>query len=734
MRSRLAAGLLCLLAGCATLSSDSFDRRYGPADPTRFDQPLALVPGGVSYRADVEPILQRRCVVCHGCYDAPCQIKLGAWEGIARGGSTEAVYDAGRLLEAPPSRLFVDAQLPSQWRQRGFYPVLNEHTPTPEANLAASVLYRSLALKQQHPLPAQAVLGDGFDFSLDRSASCPRIEQFDDYAANKPLAGMPYGLPGLNAQEMGTITRWLGAGAPFDGDLPLSAVQQQQVAQWEAFLNGRAKKERLMSRYLYEHLFLGHLYFEVDPAHRPMRIVRSTTPPGQPVQVIATRRPYDDPGVSAFYYRLVPEREALLAKTHMPYALGAARMAKYRRWFLEASFEVKALPSYQVAVASNPFDAFSALPADSRYRFLLDEAQFFIMNFIKGPVCRGQIAVDVIEDHFWVFFLDPEANALQTATESILRQAEVTQLPAASGSDSGAIVPWLRYAEQERAYLRNKSQALQQAAGSGARIDLSMIWAGDGGNRNAALTIFRHFDNASVVQGLVGEPTKTAWVIGYALFERIYYLLAAGYDVYGNAGHQLNSRLYMDFMRMEGEFNFLTLLPQPLRQPTAEYWYRDARAEAKEYVYGQYARLNAQSAIAYRGPDPQRELYGLLRERLAPALVPRFDLATVGDAQLRASLQMLAATRGASLSWLPEMSVLRVMGSARRVAVFQPAAKYRARQRHASGAREEGTAARGEHLDGGARFHRRLSERDLRPEAGRTAGVHAGAGQAGIGK
>ncbi len=340
MRSRLVAGLLCLLAGCATLSSDSFDRRYGPADPTRFDQPLAVVPGGVSYRADVEPILQRRCVVCHGCYDAPCQIKLGAWEGIARGSSAEAVYDADRLLEAQPSRLFVDAQSPSQWRQRGFYPVLNERTPTPEANLAASVLYRSLALKQQHPLPAQAVLGNGFDFSLDRESSCPRIEQFDAHAAKQPLAGMPYGLPGLNAQEMATITRWLGAGAPYDGDLPLSAVQQQQVTQWEAFLNGRTNKQRLMSRYLYEHLFLGHLYFDDDPAHRSMRIVRSATPPGQPVQIIATRRPYDDPGVPTVYYRLVPERETLLAKTHMPYALSAARLAKYRRWFLQPAYAV----------------------------------------------------------------------------------------------------------------------------------------------------------------------------------------------------------------------------------------------------------------------------------------------------------------------------------------------------------------------------------------------------------
>ncbi|GAL09318.1 fatty acid cis/trans isomerase [Vibrio astriarenae] len=78
-------------------------------------------------------------------------------------------------------------------------------------------------------------------------------------------------------------------------------------------------------------------------------------------------------------------------------------------------------------------------------------------------------------------------------------------------------------------------------------LNLDLIWAGDGQNPNAALTVFRHFDSASVVQGLVGTPPKTAWVLDYALLERIHYLLVAGFDVYGNFGHQLVTRMFMDF-------------------------------------------------------------------------------------------------------------------------------------------------------------------------------------------
>ena len=58
--------------------------------------------------------------------------------------------------------------------------------------------------------------------------------------------------------------------------------------------------------------------------------------------------------------------------------------------------------------ASNPFRTFAHIPPDSRYRFMLERAQFTIMNFIKGPVCRGQVALNEINDHFWVFFVNPE--------------------------------------------------------------------------------------------------------------------------------------------------------------------------------------------------------------------------------------------------------------------------------------------------------------------------------------
>ena len=215
--------------------------------------------------------------MCHGCYDAPCQLNLSASEGIERGANKDLVYNPGRLLAVEPTRLFVDAHSPTEWRKKQFYPVLNERVQTKEANLEVSLLAKMLQLKQQHPLPTVSPLPSSFDFSLDRAQYCPTMEEFDTFANKKPLWGMPYGLPGLTEPEHATLMTWLEEGAAYAAPSPLGAGARSHISQWETFLNGETPKEQLMSRYLYEHLFLANLYFDDLAPRLFFRLVRSTT-------------------------------------------------------------------------------------------------------------------------------------------------------------------------------------------------------------------------------------------------------------------------------------------------------------------------------------------------------------------------------------------------------------------------------------------------------------------------
>ena len=159
------------------------------------------------------------------------------------------------------------------------------------------------------------------------------------------------------------------------------------------------------------------------------------------------------------------------------------------------------------------------------------------------------------------------------------------------------------------------------------------LWDGDGNNPNAALTVFRHFDSASVTRGFAGERPQTMLVIGYPLFERMHYLLLAGYDVYGNVGHQLATRLYMDFLRMEGELNFLSFLPLKDRQPVLDFWYRGRKEQTDQYFTDAADYFPRESGMRYRTKDHLGELYQAVAQRMAPVRDPALDWKNTGLSQ-----------------------------------------------------------------------------------------------------
>ena len=654
----LIALFVIVVAGCTAVAVRNMDALYGPQEVR---DRVAASGTDLDFQHTAQPIFNRRCLVCHACYDAPCQLKMENFSGLDRGASPVPVYDSARLREAPLTRLGIDAQTTQQWRVEGFHPVLNERAQTPQNNLNASVLYNMLALKARNPLPSGVLPQGLFDFSIGRAQTCATLDGMPKYERDHPQWGMPFGMPALSAGEMSSVTKWLSAGAKARLPSPLPPAYQRSVDAWESFFNGPSLKAQLMSRYMFEHQFLADIYFDEVGTDEHFRLVRSTTPPGEAIDIIPTRRPYDDPGVARPYYRLERNTQTLVSKTHMAYALDANRMRRWHAMFLDPAYSVDQLPGYQTVDASNPFLTFRAIPVKSRYQFMIDEAQYTIMGFIKGPVCRGQIALDVIEDQFWVWFIDPDVEAATDDGEFLATQLKKLQLPASEGSDIVRPLQWLHFAKMDKEYLAAKAAHQLATYPNGRKLSLDMIWDGDGVNQNAALTVFRHFDSATVVKGLVGDDPKTAWVIDYPLLERIHYLLVAGYDVYGNAGLQLFSRLYMDFLRIGGEFNFIYFLPPDARAAAIDNWYRGAEDTIAGYLKEYQALFDQATGIEYAGGNPKAELYAHLKARIGPALSHQYDLErSTLPPDLRGELARLAATKGTAVSWLPELSVLSI--------------------------------------------------------------------------
>lgn len=653
-----------LLAGCSSFAKSHFVNLYGPSS-VQNRWVANTSPAADLFHNQIQPLLNQRCVVCHGCYDAPCQLKLTSPEAIDRGMTKERVFSGTRLLAAQPTRLYEDASTTAQWRDLGFYPVLNEHQQTESVNLQASLIYRALALKQQHPLVDTREHADAFDFSLDRNQECSAIEHYDQFARSNPYAGMPYGLPAISQDEMQTFTDWLQAGAKMAPAKSTPFDILKQIEQWESWLNRDTLKSQLVSRYIFEHLYLSHLYFPEFTAkgETPLffSLVRSSTPPGQAIKRISTLRPYDDPQVPKVYYRLQQERETILAKTHMPYALTDERMTQLNGLFYNSDYRVNHMPSYEPSVAANPFIAFEQLPVAARYQFMRMTAQNTIMAFIKGPVCRGQMALNVINDHFWVFFSQGDWEQSEGLSAFLAQQKEHLRIPAESASNAAIISDWVSYSGAQKKYLKAKQQALEHAFADGYQLNLNLVWNGEQTNPNAALTVFRHFDNASVVKGLVGQPPKTAWLIDYPILERIHYLLVAGFDIYGNVGHQLNTRLYMDFLRLESEFNFLALLPPEARKSERDFWYRNAGRDIRNYLNSEQSQFKTPSAIVYQSQDPKRELYDLLHQRLGKSLTNTYQLGMAGEPVAETSaLSRLQHIPSIAVNQLAEVTLLAV--------------------------------------------------------------------------
>ncbi len=527
------------------------------------------------FEKKVNKIFENRCMACHSCFNAPCQLNLQSFSGFERGAHRLNVYNGTRPNSVDPTRMGVDAETIDQWRKLGFFSV------NTSAKLENNLFWATIRQRQLQP---QAKVQK----QVAESLFCAQnIESYRALAEKNPELGMPYGFPALTDSESQVLEKWLGAGAPGPrSTLTPTKKTQRQIQSWESYLNQKTNKQKLISRYLYEHLFLAHLYFP-EEKRQFFRMVRSKTSCQQGISEIATRRPNDSPNSSDFFYCLKPFAMNVVKKTHLPYELGPQKLRRIRQIFNQQEWTVTQLPGYEAGLAENPFRAFADIPVQARYQFLLDDARYHVATFIKGPVCNGSMAVNSIQEQFYVFFLQPQSDNMVISKTYAKKVEPLLMLPGVWGSDIEILeTPTLykRLVDHREAYRKVRSQEQSKVRSEG--YTLSDIWDGDKKNPNAVLTVFRHDDNAVVQMGAVGDLSKTVFVLDYPLFERLVYNLVVNFDVFGNVSHQLLTRIYMDMIRMEAEELFLMFLPPEQRLVYRKAWYQGLLTQAKmTYVF-----------------------------------------------------------------------------------------------------------------------------------------------------
>jgi hypothetical protein len=631
----------------------------------------------VGYQRDVQPIFNRRCIACHGCLGSPCNVKLDSYRGAERGAFGMNPY-ANHF--GPYPRTDMDAaKTLEQWREIGFFSVLSEegsgHASRRETSAVASedlldgsLMYRFLEAGSAYNRPGFSRDALVPVYAKRFAYGCPATP----YAAAAQLAanpamGMPFGLPAIAAGDFNVLKRWIAAGAPGPTDEELRAAAElarpEEVAHWEAFFNDPDPRHQLVSRYIFDHFYLATIVLEESPGER-FRLVRSTTPPGEPVDIIGTGLPYEDPyayaGVNRFWYRLSKLTQAPMQKNLFLWRLEHSDADHLEQLFFGPdgpgahwSASAPLDPPWGIG---NPFSIFRAIPAEARYRFLLENAEAVASGIIYGPVCNGQTATYAVKDHFWVFFVRPEDDVS-------------VQNPALGLATWNTMMDRSVFADA--AYVDAYDKALAKLRPRGWSVDA--IWDGDGNNPNAWLTVMRHNTNVSVVLGRQGGTPRTLWLMTYSGFERMYYDTVASFEYWGGDLSKLQTLLFFNFLRQEFQDNFLTLLPAADREPIRKTWTQgvgrlglllvpfdagespqpDAAVNPEEALNGLIKAVEGQFSGKIAGPP----------DRLNPDIKPAVDLAAPIStfADWERAVSTLTVTQGQPFTrFLPSVIVLRL--------------------------------------------------------------------------
>ncbi|MGZ3789405.1 MAG: fatty acid cis/trans isomerase [Bacteriovorax sp.] len=479
----------------------------------------------------VQPLLAKRCVACHSCYEAPCLMHLTSYEGIQRGLTKhekfEVVNDlpANRLKDAP---LYMGENNTPRWDQpewtkRYFAPVLQAGS-NGQIDMDKSIL--ALALMQGK--------ANTSGFSLDQSLYPPtrtcsqKPEDLKSVYQKYPQSGMPYALPSLEDSEYQVLNEWMQKGAP-GPTMETKLVWNQPsrpdlIVKFESFFNATSPKEKLSMRYIYEHSFMTHIHFKGTPHDEFYELIRASNSSGDPKEVVTEKS--NDPTPVPFVYRLRRIHDVIVRKTHGLWDLDEGSLAEWKALFLEPTWPNESniqayIDSLGPKDRQDPMKYFAPIPETARYTFMVKNAEMLVGEVVRSPSCSGKIATLAIKDHFWVLFMTPEASE--------------------------------KYLQKKRAAGPLKENVLSKLTN---KID---IVPADEKNvdPHMSLSLFRHLSNVTVHKGLWGGTPQNIWLMDYDNYEDLYYNLVVNYRPWAKLAHQVLTWQHMVYNRKEAETRFI---------------------------------------------------------------------------------------------------------------------------------------------------------------------------------
>lgn len=561
-RNFLAYGFLTLITLLSMVSNASDGYERGGPFPSHMQE-------ADFYLNRVQPILDKRCTVCHSCFEAPCQQRLTSADNLLRG-ATAHPTNGGNVFAAPRTDLMLTRK---QQRDGGFFSVTEGSSDSILVNLL-------IAGNNKTDLPPEKYVDIDKGETRQCIATTEKFKALDERAKKK--LGMPYYMAPLPPDEFETLLIWASNGAQTPSSQTMHKLAQprtpQVIVEWEAFFNDRSWKARWTSRYLYEHLFTAHFYFVQSPGEF-YELVRSKTAAPNEIDEIATERAFEMPSglVNSFHYRLRKLQSTVVHKQHFVYKIGNDTMEELKQLFWRSKWNATAESAPFSYEDRNPFVAFEPIPGNARYRWMLKNAKMLLDMDMRSENCHGNGAAGPLRDNFLFLFVRPESDVSVRYPE-FFKEAN-PHLAMANTGVSNTLMNFQFKSNQEK-YSRVKYRHQLGLLPNGFSFD--DIWDGEDGTQMPFFTIMRHEKTVSVHNGPWGPRPRVSLLFDYVSFERLYYNCVGLTTLFDNVTDKLGTVLYLRDVGREAEEQLLSLIPDNLRAKVRAEW---VQGEGREHMF-----------------------------------------------------------------------------------------------------------------------------------------------------
>jgi len=518
------------------------------------------------YLSQVQPIFDRRCAVCHSCFESACQLKLTSADMLIRGANSH-LPTGGLLKAAPRTDLMVTLE---QQRRGGFYSVT-------EGNSNSILVNVLLAGNDKSNLPVEKYVKPEDRMCVTSVDAFQKL----DLQKQKSL-GMPYYMAALSSSELKILMAWASSGSKTPSESTMQRLAQPKqpavILAWENFFNNREWKARWTARYLYEHLFTAHFYFEQSPGEF-YELVRSKTSAPEKIDEITTQRPFDMPWMLQhnFYYRLRKVQSTIVDKQHFVYKINKDTMLELKNLFWFSNWNGTPESNPFNFADKNPFVAFEHIPAQARYRWMLKNAKMLLDMDMRSDNCHGNGAAGPLRDNFLFMFVKPESDVSVRYLDFFKHANQYLQMANTVFSN---LMLNVSFKSNQEKYSQIKQKYQKALFPNG--FTFNDIWDGENGTQMPFFTIMRHEENVSVHEGPWGPRPRVSLLLDYVSFERLYYNCVGLSTLFDNINDKIGTVLYLRDMGREAEEQLLSFIPEELREKVRAEW---IQGEGRKHMY-----------------------------------------------------------------------------------------------------------------------------------------------------